>query len=266
MRLLTNGLSIVMGCHGIRERVHALIGCAGYAVALARHGKSRPYVFPLVIDGLALSLDWSAAEHVPVREVLLRREYSPDASWLPRESNVVVDVGANAGVFAIDAARRVGPRGKVLAVEPNPAPLRRLIANARANGCLGTIAILGVAVAETTGRGSLLLRGSNTTTGRVVCAESGEGDVDTVTLDQLTTEHDIERIDIMKIDVEGGEVGVLKGGSATLTRTRRVVLEVEDNDAMAEVTRLLALAGFGNITHRQAGEDSGATLVFASRP
>ena len=51
-----------------------------------------------------------------------------------KPGDVFVDVGANCGLFAVFAARKVGPTGRVIAIEPLPAMLERLRFNIAANG------------------------------------------------------------------------------------------------------------------------------------
>ena len=63
---------------------------------------------------------------------------------------VFVDVGANIGTYTLDAANRVGPHGRVLAIEPNPRIFERLMFHILANGA-GNIAARAVAIAASHG-------------------------------------------------------------------------------------------------------------------
>src|SRR5262245_24487043 len=79
--------------------------------------------------GFKFCLDWGASEHVPMREVLIHTEYWPEEGFRPAPGQSIVDVGANAGIYAVHAASRVGASGRVIAIEPNPAVFARLERN-----------------------------------------------------------------------------------------------------------------------------------------
>ena len=128
-----------------------------------------------------------------------------------------VDVGAHTGLFALEAARRVGPTGVVLAIEPNPALLGQLrsavagMANVRvapvaAGAAFGT-ATLHVFKQDT--RSSLLRDGR---ANRYTLDDRNRIDAVTVPVEpllQILAQHAIERIAALKIDVEGYEDQIL---------------------------------------------------------
>ena len=157
-----------------------------------------------------------------------------------------VDVGANIGVLAMVGAVAVGPRGRVLALEPHPRTFTRLVANVRDNG-LDWIRCLQVAAgrhAGTSGFSDLRTDDQN----QVAPVDGASLTVSVQPLDQLTRE--FEDIALLKIDVEGYEQAVLDGGKATLRRTRTVSVECSrrlsaqhglDVDAVLEQ---LEVAGF----------------------
>ncbi len=63
---------------------------------------------------------------------------------------MVIDVGANVGYYALMAATRVGPSGRVIAYEPGPAPAARLRENVALNG-LSNVTVVEAAVADRPG-------------------------------------------------------------------------------------------------------------------
>jgi FkbM family methyltransferase len=265
VRSILNGLALVSACRSLRDKAQALVANIRYAAALVVRGKSKPFITSVVVDGLTLTLDWAAAEHVPIREVFVRREYAPDPTWLPQPSETVVDVGANAGVFSVDAARRVGAKGRLIAVEPNPVPLRRLKVNVVANGYEQRVRVVPAALGARPAIGVVVTERGNTTTGHVVPAYGGLDSVPIVTLDTLCQDLGVTMIDLLKIDVEGSELEVLQGGPEMLRATRRVVVEVNEPSTIRDVIQLLQAAGFSAIHSAKTGPDSGADLVFASR-
>jgi FkbM family methyltransferase len=156
------------------------------------------------------------------------------ASWL-HSGMVFFDVGANQGFYAILASRAVGAAGRVYAFEPAPTEHRKLARNLRLNRCSNVVAEVSAvgAGAGTTefhlalghqGSWSSLRRPADDLTTRTALIQ-----VNLVSLDAYAAAHGIERLDMLKIDVEGGELDVLKGAEACLRDLRPVVLcEVED--------------------------------------
>jgi FkbM family methyltransferase len=147
---------------------------------------------------------------------------------LPR-GGVFVDVGANVGNFSLLAARRVGASGLVAAFEPNPETYARLldhIAINHANGLVSFHAAVGAAPGSVdlvcTENSGLSHLGS----GRV--NERAARRVAQTTLDDsLPPLLRGRSIDLMKIDVEGAELGVLQGAEQLLLAGRIERLHVE---------------------------------------
>jgi FkbM family methyltransferase len=166
---------------------------------------------------------------------------------------VAIDVGANLGEWAVPLARRVGPAGRVLAVEPAPraaaALHKTLVANA-----LVQAEVIRCAVGNHDGTATFAVPivtsvRVDTGTARIGPATAGQEALKVVlrSLDSLAAEHRLDRIDLMKIDVEGGERQVLEGARATLARYRPVlVLETghEAGDDRQAVRDLLGGLGY----------------------
>jgi len=145
-----------------------------------------------------------------------------------RPGMTFVDIGACKGDFTLFAARMVGEHGRVVAVEPEPANaswLRKSIArndihntevqqmglsDTRGHATLHR-ADVGSGVQVSSGWHSLIAGG---------VAERDEIEIETHTLDGLLVELGIVQVDVLKIDVEGWEVAVLRGAEHTLTGQR----------------------------------------------
>ncbi len=149
---------------------------------------------------------------------------------------VFVDVGANDGYYTLFAARRVGPGGRVVAVEPSSRERSHLERNLARNG-IGNVEIVPAALGAAAGHADLhLAHGAHTghnTLGSFahddVVPDSSER-VALDTLDAVVARLGLPRVDVVKIDVEGAEAGVIAGGRAVLT-TIRPVLMMELNDS-----------------------------------
>ena len=154
-----------------------------------------------------------------------------------RPGMTVVDVGANIGLYTLLAAHLVAPGGTVVAVEPSPREQVSLRRNLAANGrLLVLVRVRTEALGQANGRATLHLtdaeHAGQNTLGAPAYADTTvieEVEVPVVTFDRLVKEEALERIDVVKIDVEGAEELVLQGGEASLRRFRPLVLlELQD--------------------------------------
>jgi len=268
VRLLTNGLAIFRLCASWGQRLLMLLWLVRYSVLrLLPRSDHRAAISTARYRGLLMTLDWSASEHIPLREVLVRGEYWPAPEWLPLPGDTVVDVGANAGVFTLATARLVGPEGRVIAIEPNPAVLGRLGENVRANGFEDRVTILPIAMADHTARGFVVDENGNSTVARIQVLAEGENvpseTVSVRTLDGALEDLGVTHVHLMKVDVEGLERSVITGAGRTLAHCNRVVVEIGDTADVPAIRSLCVNAGLARVTLRQAGSDSRATLLFA---
>jgi FkbM family methyltransferase len=134
--------------------------------------------------------------------------------------DTVLDIGANIGWFSLHLARRVGPAGTVHAFEPEPFNHRLLLANAQANG-LSCIVPHAVALGAETGQALLHTTAHNGGMHRLyasVCCEGPAVVVPVRRLDDLLAPGTVR---LVKIDVEGYEPEVLRGGRALLSTPPR---------------------------------------------
>jgi FkbM family methyltransferase len=203
------------------------------------HFRERKQQAPLVVewyDGLHVQLYLSndASKQLYVAGCIEPNEFVfLDGVLSPGQ--VFVDAGANDGLFSLFAARRVGPTGQVWAFEPSRRELERLQRNAGLNH-LGNVRTFPVALSDE--NGSALLRvaedehaGQNTL--GQFAYDTGLLRQDRVALqrlDDLAGAEGLSRLDVMKIDVEGAELAVLRGAEKLIRKFHPVLL-VEANDA-----------------------------------
>lgn len=119
-----------------------------------------------------------------------------------------VDVGANIGTYALLAAQAGGKGAKVLAIEPNPNLVNRLRENIFLNDF--EVAVEQVAASDFNGKTTLRRDGNNlgasSTVPKVkVRWQEPSMDVDCAKIFDLVRKHGFDRIDVMKLDIEGGE-------------------------------------------------------------
>ncbi len=126
--------------------------------------------------------------------------------------SIFVDIGANAGVYSFWAHRCMQGQGRIIAVEPDPEMMRRLTFNRNTNQ-LNDIELYQVALSDQEGVAKLLVnprqRGKNTLEhGNMASDTRSLIDVRITTLLELLQSCNVDRVDVLKIDIEGHELPV----------------------------------------------------------
>ncbi len=167
-----------------------------------------------------------------------------------RGGQVAYDVGANVGYITLLLARCVGAEGKVIAFEPLPENVRRLKGNLAANRQLADMQVIEGAVVESSQRVTFRI-GLSDDTGRVMDAASAplsaEANliVDGVSLDDLVYQRGFPPPQVIKMDIEGGEVTALRGMKRLLQEVRPLLLlETHNQECSEQVWEILTQAGY----------------------
>ncbi len=142
-----------------------------------------------------------------------RRTEETFLSSLLEPGDVVIDVGANIGSIALACARKVGPAGRVFAFEPHPRLFGFLLQNLALNHA-GNVTAQRYALGAADG--SIGFTDNSSDDENSVDADRGTIQVDLRCLDDLVS---VERIRLVKVDVEGYEAAVIRGGKSVLRRT-----------------------------------------------
>jgi FkbM family methyltransferase len=155
---------------------------------------------------------------------LVRKVLKPGMSF--------VDVGANVGFFTLLASSLVGPSGRVFALEPSLPVFQRLEATLRENG-ISQARAFSLALGAEPGTLNLhftALTDSNHTPSMIVQEGARTVPVQVRTLDDCLEEWGLERVDLLKVDVEGFEPRVFAGASRALAAGRIRAILCEFND------------------------------------
>ena len=166
-----------------------------------------------------------------------------------RPGMTVVDVGANFGYYSLLLGDAVGETGRVIAVEPNPDAAALLGESVFLNGHAGRTRIVKQALGAAPGQGLLyvpdgepknatLVGGAGLPGGRTV-------EVSTATLDAVALEY--PKVDLVKIDAEGGELAIVAGMKELIARDRPMIVLEFNAARYAEPRRFLdeLLAAYG---------------------
>jgi FkbM family methyltransferase len=175
--------------------------------------------FKLVIDRWDIALG---------RNLVFGQGYDPHLSGFLKRAvkpgMTVVDIGANIGYITMLLGDLVGKAGRVLAFEPNPENCRLLLLSIEENG-FEHVKLFPFALSDTIGAASFYhARGSNggfwSKAHGNVLTKPNSFVVPTIRLDAVCD----ERIDLIKIDVEGAEYLALAGAERLITRFRPIVI------------------------------------------
>ncbi|MFH1656592.1 MAG: FkbM family methyltransferase [Candidatus Nealsonbacteria bacterium] len=154
-----------------------------------------------------------------------------------KKGNVVVDLGANIGYFTLLAAKLVGPSGKVYAFEPEPKNFNYLKDNIKINN-YNHVFLNQKAVSDKQGITKLFICSYDTghhtinqnkgievySSGREIQEKSIE--IETIILDDFLRDK-TNKVDILKIDVEGAELLAVKGMKGILEKNRNIKILLE---------------------------------------
>lgn len=162
--------------------------------------------------------------------------------WL-KPGMTVIDVGANAGVYTFSAAKRVGPDGRVFAIEPFSRCVEYMEVTKQLNQ-LDWVSIYKAAASNRRGTIRLsLASASELNTVMMDDAQKIAGSFEEVTalpLDDLIEQEQLSRVDWLKLDVDGHEMPVLQGSDRLLTEFMPGILyenlgvETDNNLPVAE--------------------------------
>ncbi len=198
---------------------------AGYRLndALYRIGVFKPVVTQ-IRPGVIMELD---GRDLVTQSILMQGVWEPKVTAFVSSSlapgNVFIDVGAHVGYYSLLAAPLVGPTGKVVAVEPNPPTIARLERNINLNqntnvlvqkvACTDKEETLKFFQAPTENTGGSSMFDANP-------GKETEIQVAAVPLDKIVQSLALSRVDLVKIDVEGAELLVLRGMKGILANYR----------------------------------------------
>lgn len=167
-----------------------------------------------------------AGRYEPAVSRFLRSELRP--------GDVVLDVGANIGLHSLGAAKQLKDLGggRVIAFEPAEDSLAKLRAAAERNDLADLITLVPAALGERTHQAALHADPRYDPADSGVRSLQADGevvqDVPVIRLDDWVREHSLERLDVIKLDVEGSETAALGGATRTLVRLQPRAVLVED--------------------------------------
>lgn len=160
--------------------------------------------------GQNIYLDNYDKEEIQVYEKILEKDH------------VVLDVGANIGYYTLLFASLVRG-GKVVSFEPSSRERRLLQKNVDLNR-MENVTVVGLGLGATAATGELHINNSNFGRNSIGMVQSGPSErIEIETIDNYIRQNSLTRFDLIKLDVEGYEIEVLKGASESIQKFRPLV-------------------------------------------
>jgi FkbM family methyltransferase len=171
----------------------------------------------------------------------------------------VLDAGAHVGVFTAMASRRVGPSGRLIAIEADPKNYAKLLSTIHRNQLENVVAV-NAALWGSSGE-SLGLAGEGTMTSVTAAKTLKRGTVRSVTLDVVLSENGFSGLDKAKVDIEGAEAEVFGArGNEAIEGVHRLAVEMHGDKIKRQIESYLAMRGFHQVCTDERNE-RGLSLV-----
>lgn len=158
------------------------------------------------------------------------------------KGSVFIDVGANIGYFSLLASKAVGKDGYIVAVEPSSRDYSRLVDNVKINNLTNIIATQCLAISNVSGSAKLAIACEERSALNTLGSEfSFKGidkvkteDVKMISIDELVSDMKLNRVDVLKLDIEGSELKALIGAKNVIEKFRpAIMLGVNENSLKA---------------------------------
>lgn len=161
----------------------------------------------------------------------------------------IIDIGAHLGLFSSVSSQLAGPEGKIVCFEPTPATFEILEKTLKLNHCNNVTAVQ-AAVSDKDGKATFYVSrtagcNSNSLVKNKLEGELQAYEVNLVTLDSIISKYFLKP-SLIKIDAEGAELDVLKGGVTTFKKYKPILILglhpafiKEKNDSLASIWDLL---------------------------
>lgn len=183
--------------------------------------------FPVDVGGEQILVKPRSSDLFTIYEIYRDGGYSPKLQYTPNNVKTIVDLGANIGVFSLWASRFF-PAQKIYAVEMEDSNFAQLKENIAINDLQEVIIPVQVAIFNQTG--SVGIRRMGGIGFHMVNVNEKEHTVKAMSLADFLDAHHIETIDLLKVDIEGGEKYLMTPENEEIFRTRVGYVFLESHD------------------------------------
>jgi|TARA_B110000908_G_C10264925_1_gene462823 FkbM family methyltransferase len=171
---------------------------------------------------------------------------------LIKKDDIVLDVGANQGIFTVAFSKLTGPNGKVLSIEPFDKMVKLIKSNILINS-LANIKILTTVVSDKEGYESLDFGGGIVSASIVRnFSKNSKIAIKATTIDTITK--DFNKINFIKLDIEGAELKALNGAKQTLHNDKPILSIEVDSNSFDEINEFLKPFGYESYIFDHTGK------------
>lgn len=204
----------------------------------ARKGLAKLPYLPVPVraplgPGATLNVWWSYMSETNIAGLPLTEYWSADGNELRflwnflRPGMSFFDVGAHHGMYSVVAAKKLSSQGQVIAFEPSLRERRRLMVHLHMNGV--RVRVEPYAITSVAGTFPFFIVRSGFTSMNSLALPPiqnpvTETKVNGISLDRYLIKNGIKRVDLVKIDIEGGELGAFQGARRMLESLRPVII------------------------------------------
>jgi len=223
MKKILETINKIFGGRGIDKKFPFLLWLFKYVFAMTQRdlpitvktGYGKKLIVSARDAGLGLMLR-TRGEYEPLLTDYLQSKV--------KRGDTVVDIGANVGYFTKQLAGLAGKKGKVIGFEPSDTNWKYLAKNIAG---FSNVIIEKIALGDS--KGIQKFSEDRANPGENGLSKSGELQVETTTMDNWMKAKRIKNINLIKIDVEGAEVMVLKGAKDMIRNQKKIVVICECN-------------------------------------
>jgi FkbM family methyltransferase len=150
-------------------------------------------------------------------------------------------VGAHIGKYTVTVARKMQDKGRVIAIEPEPVNFSLLSQNVVLNH-LNNVILQNIACSDRNGKADLYVHKDRPTLHSFyINMGLMKIEVNTVTLDTLIQRLKLDRVDLIKIDVEAAEIDVFKGAVSVLQSYHpQIIFEAYDESVLNQIKQIIS--------------------------
>ena len=138
--------------------------------------------------------------------------------YVVKKGDVVIDIGAHVGKYAIRAGKLVGMEGKVYAIEIEPKTYELLLKNIRLNKFEDIIIPLKIGISDKIGETTFFISEGRSEINSLQDEWGKKIDVNTTTIDEIVTKEKLEKIDLIQMDIQGAEYEAILGAKDSINK------------------------------------------------
>ena len=226
-------------------------------------------------DGLKIYVNNSSTTTVNFLDQYIFREYELSPHYIPQKGCTVLDVGAHVGLYSLKASKLIGKQGSIIAFEPNPIAYYWFLRNMALNR-INNFKVYPIALANYNGFSDLYIitKGNMGASTLFIdhlkkvqdMREHRVIKVPVITLDNFASKSlkNLKEIDVMKLDVEGAELAVLRGSENLLQRgfIKKLIIEVH-KDMVQKVAIKEFLSKYCYVIEHEASFSDVKEIIYA---